>query len=145
MMQVTRYITYFIDRFKRYQSDLERLANEIPTGVQEKHIAIVSQLFQSSEAATRRCEQFRNDFVYKSLPHEEMRPFLDKIYGETGDQLDDYQDLSNLVPRLRTFVGQLPFESDQALKLTPQVWGMGLDLRVLWRRASRWLRHRWPR
>ena len=139
---VTSYVTYFVDLFKRYLADLERLVNEVPTGVQEKHIVILSQLFKSSEAEDRHCVQFRNEFVYKSLPHEEMRPFLDRLYGEVGDQLVDYQDLSNLVSRLRTFIGQVPLEGGEALKLTPQLWGMGVDLKVLWRKLRQWLRRR---
>ncbi len=140
--EVTRYVAYFIDLFKRYLADLERLVKEIPTGVQEKHVEVVSQLFNSSQAEEHYCVRFKNDFVYKPLPNEEMRPFLDDIYVETRDQLIDYKDLSNLVSRLRTFVDQAPSGDEQALKLTPGIWGIGLDLRVLGRRVKRWLTRR---
>ena len=134
--EIERFVAYFIDLFRRYLADLAILVEQIPTRVRERHIELVSQLFDSSQVEEHLCIRFKENFVNKSIPHEEMRPFLDRIYGETRDQLIDFQDFSNLVPRLRTFIDEATSGRDQVFQLTPSFWGMGLNLRVLWQRAK---------
>lgn len=137
------FIDLFIDLFSRYKGDLERLVKEIPSGVTAARLEIVDQLYKSSLHEEGLTIQFKQDWVYKPLPHEEARPLLDNIYGDTRDMLVDYRDLSNLVPRLRTFVGSKTssFEALSDLHLKPNVFGIGLNLnRILGRIRDWWQR-----
>lgn len=138
--EVTSYLNFFIDLFSRYLSDIQRLVRELPSGVTEAHVEIVRQLYRSSKTEDDVAIRFRNTWIEKKLPHEEMRPLLDDIYADTRAVLIDYSDLSNLVPRLKTFVGSrgLPTEVLPDLHLKPSFFGIGLNLNRLFARVYKW-------
>ena len=143
--EITSFLDYFIDLFSRYLNDIGRLAREIPKGVTAAHIEIVQQLYRSSKLEEQATIRFKQDWVYKRLPHEEARPLLDKIYGDTRDQLIDYRDLSNVIPRLRTFVGaSSSSEVLQDFHLKPNVFGVGVNLNRILARTRDWWR-RWKK
>ena len=102
---VVAYCDHFIDMLDRYAGDFQRLVDELPNGVRPKHLEIVNQLYESSRDQEKACVQFKNDWINKSLRHEEARPLLDSIYRDSRTQMVDYQDLSNVIHRLKTFVG----------------------------------------
>lgn len=139
---VVDYIDCFCDLFERYASDFRRLVKEIPEGVRQSHVEIISQLYKSSCLEENHCVQFNRDFILHSLKDERARGLLDSIYAETRDTLIDYRDLSNLVPRLRTFIS--PLTPAPMVDIKPTVWGVGLDLKEIWRRLSDWWRQRRP-
>jgi hypothetical protein len=99
------YISYFIDLFSRYRGDFERLLVELPHNVVDAHVQIVQQIYHSSSLEERLCVNFKQDHIERRLKNEELRGLVDRIYSESRDMVIDYRDLSNLVPRLRTFVG----------------------------------------
>jgi DNA-binding CsgD family transcriptional regulator len=99
------YIDYFIDRFSRYIGDFERLLTELPRSVRGTHIQIVQQMYESADRHQRRCLQFKDEHIERSLKDETLRGLIDSIYCDTREMLIDYLDLINLVPRLRTFIG----------------------------------------
>jgi hypothetical protein len=135
--EVEAYLNYFCDLFNRYAFDFGRLVMELPGGVQEAHVEIVRQLYESSRFEENHCVEFKREFITHALKNEQARPALDTIYAETRDTVIDYKDLSNLVPRLRTFVGSRP--SEPILQVKPGAWGISLDLRQVWARLrSRW-------
>jgi hypothetical protein len=101
---VIAYCEHFIDIFDRYAGDFDRLIDELPKGVRTRHLEILGQLFDNSREQSRASIDFKNDWVYKGLPHEDMRPMLDSIYEESRSMMDDYLDLGNLHRRLKTFV-----------------------------------------
>jgi hypothetical protein len=133
------YIDYFSDLFQRYLEDFERLVTGLPRGVHESHIEIISQIDRSSQLEEHRCLAFRQDHINHKLIDESARPLLDKIYRESRGMIIDYRDLSNLVPRLRTFVGS-PYsgESKELLQLKPTIYGVGIDLKQSARRLREW-------
>lgn len=102
---IIEFLDFFIDRFDRYAGDFSRLVGELPHGVAEAHIEIVRQIYMSSEHEDDFCVRFKNDQIERSLKDERMRGLVDEIYGQSRDMVIDYRDLSNLVPRLRTFLG----------------------------------------
>lgn len=138
--EVISFIDHFVDLFTRYRNDLERLMTETKNEVTASHIEIVNQLYKSSMLEEQSTIRFRDDWVYKTLPHEEMRPLLDGIYGNTRDMLIDYRDLSNLTPRLKTFVrgGSSSSEAFPELHLKPNMFGIGINInRILGRLLGR--------
>ncbi len=111
--QVLNYIVYFIDLFERYLTDFERLLSEIPNGVTTAHIEIVQQIYKSAITEEHSCVVFKEDHIENSMKDESLRFLLDNIYSESRGMVIDYRDLSNLIPRLRTFVGTVPkFEKE---------------------------------
>lgn len=138
--EVLSFLHFFINLFERYRNDLETLINEMPAGVVEAHIEIVKQLYESSKLEEDYTIRFKNDWVHKSLPYEEMRLLLDDIYGETRNIIVDYRDLSNIISRLKTFLRPMT-KSDEVLKdlqLKPSFFGVGLNLnRILARFRNR--------
>lgn len=142
--EVISYLNFFIDLFSRYLGDLQRLVREIPFGVTKAHIEIVNQLYHSSKIEDKTTVHFKNDWVYKSLPHEEMRSLLDAIYAETRNMLIDYRDLSNLVLRLKTFMSERDASTEilSDFELKPSFFGIGLNLNRVLARVRNWWKER---
>lgn len=139
--EVLSFVNFFINLFIRYKNDFETLVKEMQEGVLEAHIEIVKQLYKSSELEENHTIRFKNDWVYKSLPHEEMRPLLDDIYANTRGLLVDYRDLSNVIPRLKTFIrpSTKPEEVLTDFLLKPSMFGVGVDLnRLLAKVKDKW-------
>lgn len=128
--EVLSFIYFFIDLFERYRNDLEKLLREMPDGIVDAHIETVKQLYESSKLEEDYTIRFKSDWICKSLLHEEMRPLLDDIYGDTRNLIVDYRDLSNVVKRLRALL-RPQTESDEVLKdfqLKPNFFGIGVNL-----------------
>lgn len=141
--EVVSYIEHFGDLFERYRGDFQRLIEEIPRGVREAHVEIVTQIYQSSEHEDNICVEFKRRHISRELPDESVRPLVDDIYSETRSILISYRDLSNVVPRLRTFVGAPATGSaHEVLQLKPAFWGIGIDLRQGAREVREWWRKR---
>ena len=102
---VLDFIDVVLDLFGRYSGDFQRLLAELPRGVTDGHVEVVKQIYDSAALEDRRCVQFKQEHIERGLKDESLRPLVDRIYQESRDMLIDYKDLSNLVPRLRTFVG----------------------------------------
>jgi diguanylate cyclase (GGDEF)-like protein len=102
------YVDYFVDLFNRYLGDFERLLTELPRSVSEAHVLIVKQIYDSASFEDQNCVTFKREHIQRSLKDEKLRWLVDDIYAESRNMLIDYKDLSNLLPRLRTFVGTTP-------------------------------------
>ena len=102
------YVDYFTDLFSRYLGDFERLLTELPRSVSDAHVQMVKQIYDSASQEERHCVAFKNEHIERPLKDEKLRWLVDDIYAESRQMLIDYKDLSNVVPRLRTFVGTAP-------------------------------------
>jgi len=151
--EVVQFIDFFIDLFTRYSGDLQRLVSEMPEAITQAHIEIIEQLYSSSKHEERYTITFKQDWVHKSLPHEEVRPLLGDIYGKTRDLLIDYRDMSNLVPRLRVFLATehhapppIPnvrsVEALPAFQLKPNMFGIGINLNHIFGKIRDWRQKR---
>lgn len=113
---VLAYIRFFIDLLGRYAADFERLVTEMPESVTEAHVEIVHQIYDSAVLERDRGIRFAGDQVEGGVKDEAVRWLVDGIYQQSAGMLADYDDLSNLVPRLRTFVGvQLKVDVERAV------------------------------
>jgi diguanylate cyclase (GGDEF)-like protein len=106
--EIAAYVRFFIDLLERYLGDFDRLLTEMPRFVTDAHVEIVQQTYRSASHEEQNCVRFSRDHIDRRLKKEELRWLVDDIYQESRSMLIDYHDLSNLVPRLRTFVGTMP-------------------------------------
>jgi hypothetical protein len=137
--EIRTYVDYFSDLFQRYFADFERLVSDLSKGVRESHIEIISQIHRSSRSEEDLCIEFRQVHINRKLTDEGTRELLDEIYRESRWTIIDYQDLSNLIPRLRTYVGSPSSgESKELLQLKPTIYGIGIDLKQCARRLGEW-------
>jgi hypothetical protein len=142
---VIDFIELSIDLFSRFLSDYDRLLAEIPRGVTEIHIEIISQIVTRSDYHERSCVQFKHNHIEKNLRDESMRPLLDHIYAETRGEVINYSDLHNVIPRLKTYIGsklkgddrhRLTVDDTDFLELKPNVFGIGLNLNYVIKRLK---------
>ncbi|MBA4389803.1 MAG: hypothetical protein C0399_02565 [Syntrophus sp. (in: bacteria)] len=143
--EVLDFILFSGDLFARFLGDYHHLLSEIPSGVTEAHVEIISQMVERSDYHEQTCVQFKNDHIVKDLRDETMRPLLDRIYGDTRDEIVNYSDLHNVIPRLKTYVGSksegrksgLSVDDTEALELKPNIFGIGLNLNYIIKRIGK--------
>ena len=119
------YIGFFTDVFTRAAADLERVAAEVPQGVQQAHVDLLRQIASNAAAEQRRCLLFRDKWISRPLPYEQIRPLLSQIAADTRDQLEDYGELKTAASRLEDLV---------APEARPREEGRALDRRALFTR-----------
>jgi len=102
---IIAHLRFFIDLFGRYLGDFDRLLVELPRLVTAAHVEVVQQIYDSASREEELCVRFSRDHIDRQMKDEGLRWLVDDIYRESRSMMIDYHDLSNLVPRLRTFVG----------------------------------------
>ena len=141
------FINSSIDLFNRFLSDFDRILDELPYQVTAPHIEIIDQIYRRSELHEQSCVRFKQDHIETSLRDESMRPLLDAIYADTRDEIVNYSDLSNLITRLRTYIGaglnksrrRISADDIEAFELKPNIFGIGLNLNYLIKKVKQLL------
>lgn len=105
---IIAYVSFFNDLFGRYLGDFDRLLTELPRLVTAAHVEIVQQIYDSASHEEEYSVRFKSDHIEGQMKNEGLRWLVDDIYKQSRGMVSDYRDLSNLVPRLRTFVGAAP-------------------------------------
>lgn len=107
---VYEYIDFFMDWFARVASELEDVLAALPHGPRRRHIDALRQIASNAAVEQRRCLVFRDKWINRPLPYEQVRPLLTRISVDTRDQLVDYRDLTAAAQRFVELAG--PDESD---------------------------------
>ena len=110
---VLEYIDFFIDLFTRASADLERVAAELPAGPSRAHVDTLRQLASNGSAEQRRCLMFRDKWINRPLPYEEMRRLLNQVSVDSRDQLAAYRHLNTAADRLEKVAGPPPRPQDE--------------------------------
>lgn len=105
---VFEYIDFFVGFIGRAVADIEQVVNELPQGLKAGHLDALRQIASNAAAEQRRCLMFRDKWINRPLPYEQVRPLLNRISNETRDQLADYRDLTLAATRLAALAGPLP-------------------------------------
>lgn len=108
------YLDFFIDLFGRIASQLDRVRTELAEGVGTNHAGVIRQIANDVWIDEQRCIEFRDKWINKPLPHEEVRSLLNQISIETRDQLLDYQTLDMLADRLNVLCAPASAASKRA-------------------------------
>jgi DNA-binding transcriptional MerR regulator len=99
------YIAFFVDFFTRAADELQRIEAELPAGLQQAHLDALRQLASNAAAESRRCVMFRDKWINRPLPYEQVRPFLNQLSIDTRDQLADFRELKTAADRLAALAG----------------------------------------
>jgi hypothetical protein len=105
---VLEYIDFFVEYFARTAAELQRIATELAKGPDTEHGAALRQVGSNASLEQRRCVIFRDLYINKPLPYEEMRPLLNQISLDTRDQLLEYRELMAEAERVDQLRGRAP-------------------------------------
>ena len=94
------YVEFFADWFGRVVADLDQLLTELPGGFTEAHADLLRQIASNASAEQRRTVMFRDKWVNKPLPYDEMRPLLTQLAGDVRDQLNDLKEMTLAAARV---------------------------------------------
>jgi hypothetical protein len=101
---VSEYVAFFIELIGHAVAECERIAGELPSGIQRAHIEVLHQIGRSAVDEQRRCLFFRDKCINRPLRHERMRPLLNDISITTRDQLTAFRDLNTAAERLESLL-----------------------------------------
>jgi hypothetical protein len=124
---VFEYIDFFSVFLIEAAGILERAASDLPKG-QRTHVDALRQLASNAALEQRRILKFRDKWINRPLPYEDVRPLLNRISGVTRDQLAAYRPLNDAAARLGQIAGLEPTPPGDA-------GDAGGDRRALDRRA----------
>ena len=103
---VLEYLDAFEALFVHVAAELERTTGALSEGhapsteVADDHAAALRQIASNAAAEQRRCLMFRDKWINRPLPHEQVRPLLNRISIDTRDQLLEHQKLNLAAGRL---------------------------------------------
>lgn len=101
---VLEYIDFFLDLLARASQDLDRVASALAEGPKREHLDVLRQLASNAAAEQRRCVVFRDKWINRPLPYEQMRPLLNQISVDTRDQLTAYRNLNGAADVLQSMM-----------------------------------------
>jgi hypothetical protein len=107
---VLEHVDVFSTLFSRAAAELGELIDELPHKVERRHAEALAQIASNAAVEERRCLAFRDKWINRPLPYEQVRPLLTRISSDVGRQLSDHRELRHLAARLRTLAagGALP-------------------------------------
>jgi hypothetical protein len=99
------YIDFFLDFFNGAAANLERMSAELTQGLTRAHLDLLRQIASNASIEQRRCLMFRDKWINKPLPDEQMRPLLNQLSTDSRDQLAAYRRLNNAAVSLEALAG----------------------------------------
>ena len=99
------YVELFVDWFGRVVADLDTLLAELPGGFTEAHADLLRQIASNAAVEMRHTVVFRDKWVNKPLPYDEMRPLLTQLAGDVRDQLNDLKEMTLAAARVGQLIG----------------------------------------
>ena len=99
-------VLQFIDFFSMFFADaaevFERVRSEIEQAPQQVHAEALRQVASNAALEQRRCLQFRDKWINRPLPYEDVRPLLTEIVNAAGNRLTEYRELSPIADELES-------------------------------------------
>jgi hypothetical protein len=123
------YLEFFSGFFTRASEEFEGLVQQLAEGPKTELLDRMRQLASNAAAELRRTVMFRDKWVNKPLPYEQVRPMLTQIASDVRDQLADYKDLGAAASRLEQL---MPPPAPP-----PEPKAEGFDRRALFRKIVR--------
>ena len=99
-------ILQFIDFFSMFFADaasvFERLKAEVAQAPQPVHAEALRQITSNAALEQRRCLQFRDKWINRPLPYEDVRPMLTEIVNAAANRLTGYHELTPIANELNS-------------------------------------------
>lgn len=105
---VMEYLDFFIGFFLSAAADLDHVIAELPHAPSRAGVDSLRQIASNSAAEQRRCLMFRDKWINKPLPYEDMRPLLNQISVDSRDQLTAFRNLNIAADHLDKLVSPPP-------------------------------------
>jgi hypothetical protein len=118
---VLEHIDFFSGFLTRAAGLLEELRADIAGGAAHGHVEVIRQLASNAFAEQRRLVTFRDKWINRPLPYEDVRPLLSEISTIVRGQLARYRELGAVADALAPLAGPKPAADD----------GRALDRRAL--------------
>ena len=97
-------ILQFIDFFSMFFADaaavFERIKAEVAQAPQAAHAEALRQVASNAALEQRRCLQFRDKWINRPLPYEDVRPMLTEIVNAAANRLTGYHELTPIANEL---------------------------------------------
>ena len=106
------YIDFFVGFIGRAAAEIDIVVAEAPQGVTTAHLDALRQIASNAAAEQRRCLMFRDKWINRPLPYEQMRPLLNQLSVDTRDQLTAYRNLNGVADVLQSTIGGEPKPGD---------------------------------
>jgi hypothetical protein len=105
---VYEYIDFFTGFFSQASGEVDRIGREVPSAADRAHLEALRQLASNAAVEQRRSLQFRDKWINRPLPYEDVRPLLTEIANVTRDLINRYRDLTTEAGQLETLVAPPP-------------------------------------
>jgi hypothetical protein len=99
---------FFADFLLGVAADLDRALEGLASGARREDAQALRQLAAAAAREEQRAVRFRDRWVNKPLPYEDMRPLLDRLSAAARDQLLDYRNLTHAAARVEALSGPPP-------------------------------------
>jgi hypothetical protein len=101
-------VLQFIDFFSTFFADaaevFERVRAELEQAPLRVHAEALRQVASNAALEQRRCLQFRDKWINRPLPYEDVRPLLTDIVNTAADRLPGYRDVNPIADELDVLV-----------------------------------------
>lgn len=118
---VLEFIDFFSGFFTQAVATIERVQSELAAGAQIAHGEALRQIASNASVEQRRGLKFRDKWINRPLPFEDVRPLLTEISQHVGNRIASCRELTIIAGELEALAGPPPPAAD----------GRALDRRAL--------------
>ena len=114
-------VLQFIDFFSSFFADaaevFERVRAELEPVPQPVHAEVLRQVASNAALEQRRCLQFRDKWINRPLPYEDVRPLLTEIVNAAAHRLTEFRDLNPIADELAVLARLIQPPADEGRPL----------------------------
>ena len=111
-------VLQFIDFFATFYADavavFERVRTELEQPPQGAHADALRQVASNASLEQRRCLQFRDKWINRPLPYEDVRPLLNEIVNTAANGLAGFRELTPIADELEVLARLIPAPKEEA-------------------------------
>lgn len=102
---VLQYVDFFVDRFVYAAGEAARIAVELEAGPRREHAEVLRRLASEAAGEEQRCVTFRDKWINRILPYEQVRPLLNRIASFSRNRLAAFRELNEIADQLLQVIG----------------------------------------
>lgn len=125
---------FFSNKFNIYFKDIKRVITEVKSGVYQRHISTLDQVYRDSQSMEAKCVNFK-DHYSEVHDTDKVGNAMNDIYSYSREMLIDLQDLSNLNEVLATHITTR--EDEDIIDVKPNFFGIEVNINAFWKKIKR--------